>query len=319
MKEFHQTAEFYGHASILRRYARFPDFLPVPVGVQHGWHLIPEAADVIENGVTGVWSDRIRKQYMDGYTGASFRAIGAPFLYLLKRLNFTPPPPGQRSGTIVFPAHSTHQLHADYDYCRYAEMLQALPERYHPISVCMYYTDLRNNRQIEFEKAGFRILSNGSSRTDPEFLVRMIENMKYHRYAMANQMTTALLYAVRLGLRAYYFGPQYTVTNSGNEFWEKHNINETERRSERERMRYFQFPDADGDEQRAFAETELGERHLMSRAGMTYLLWKNALHIRYFKYMLQAVYRTTKATVRSILPAFAIGKSVQDAAPGGGE
>jgi len=281
MIEFFKTSVFYGHNTIVKRYSRFPTFLPLPVSIQHGWHFIPEKVDVAKNGTTWVWSDNIKQQFQNNFNDSEFRVYGSPFLYLVRDMKIDKDNLHTRNGSIVFPAHSSHELQVSYDYEIYAKMLNELPDEYKPITVCMYYSDIDKKHNEIFEKYGLPVTSNGEKRNDEEFLLRFIENVKDKKYAFSNQMTTALLYCVHLGLRSFYYGPEISVQDEGNESWGEYDATYIERKSIEERKRYFQFPELDVDAQNQFVSDELGEKYILTKSKMRWMLISNALTIRY--------------------------------------
>jgi hypothetical protein len=281
MMEYFKTSRFYGHNIIVKRFSRFPVLLPLPVSIQHGWNFIPERVDVAINGTTWLWSDTIRQKFNSKFNDSKFRVYGSPFLYLVSDMNLDTENLHTRNGSIVFPAHSSHELQVSYDYEDYAKMLNELPDEYKPITVCMYYTDIHKNHNEIFEKYGFQVTSNGEKRYDKEFLLRFIENVKDKKYAFSNQMTTALLYCVHLGLRSFYYGPKISVKDEGNESWSEYNATYVERQSIKERQQYFKYPDLDVDAQIQFVSDELGEKYLLTKSKMRRMLVRNTLTMRY--------------------------------------
>ena len=88
----------YGHAQTLSEYAGYPRARWVPGALQHGWN--PFDGIGIYDGTWRplpkfVWSEEnVRRGIKHG--GRGYRAIGAPWLYLL-RMQATSPPPGGRN------------------------------------------------------------------------------------------------------------------------------------------------------------------------------------------------------------------------------
>jgi hypothetical protein len=83
----------------------------------------------------------------------------SPFLYIEDLLADQPGP--TRQGTILFLSHSSHWTTAESDDAAIARFLEALPERFHPVTICVYWRDFNLQHHHEFANRGFRIVSAG--------------------------------------------------------------------------------------------------------------------------------------------------------------
>lgn len=272
IREIYPTVPFYGHGSILKRYAGIPEWVPLPFGVQHGWTTYPHNAD-FRNGARRVvvWSAHIRDMYRERYPSIEFFEIGAPFLYLLASTGIASGDALERRGSIVFPVHSSHLVDVAYSFAEFAEELRALPDIYHPVTVCMYYVDLERGRDQEFRKAGFNVVSAGKSRLSRDFLARFVALTSPRRFAFSNHLSSALFYANALGLPAFLIGPRPEFSfdrcvdppkgGQGDplalrqKYWD-----------------VYRFPGRDFLEQRAVASKELGEGNLVTAEMMRRLV-----------------------------------------------
>ncbi|MGH8177405.1 MAG: hypothetical protein ACREV5_14180, partial [Steroidobacter sp.] len=133
-----------------------------------------------------------------------FRAA-SPFLYLEDLVDKRGLPEPQ--GTLFFPSHSTHWVTAVSEFDALADRLAALPERFHPISVCVYWRDFLLGHHDAFVRRGFRIVSAGHM-YDSNFLFRLYYLCRLHRYAASNELGSHLFYTVKAGCSYFHLASE---------------------------------------------------------------------------------------------------------------
>lgn len=280
MPEIHHNVNYYGSARIIKEYAGFPKWIPLPVGLQLAWLIVPGDIKSIKANEAWIWSSDIHKLLKGEITQSKLRTVGSPFLYLCElmkdEINREP-----KKGSIVFPAHSSHQIDVNYNYAVYVDMLNKLPDKYHPITICMYYVDIHKNRHHVFLESGFNVVSNGISRNDKEFLYNFIKNTADKEYAISNQMTSALVYAAALGVKSIYYGPEFEAKNIGNIHWNDQDVENVHRSFEREMIQYFKIDENNYKKQHLFALRQLGKDQMQPPEYLNKLLWKNLFTFNY--------------------------------------
>lgn len=190
---------FYGNDLVLKRYAGLPDDKPLKVVVPHG----------IVFNLQFVWEQEARAPlpavlaYGDDRERAYARATrklriraATPFAYLGALMGEAPGV--RRSGTLFFPAHSSHRITAEADFEGIAERLLQLEDKYQPVSVCIYWRDYELGRHRPFLARGFRVVTAGHI-FDPMFLPRLYCLCQAHRFASSNHVGSSLPYAVLAG------------------------------------------------------------------------------------------------------------------------
>ncbi|GAB1545559.1 hypothetical protein NUACC21_82350 [Scytonema sp. NUACC21] len=283
MKEFYQGVTYYGIGEIIKRYAKFPLFLPSPVAVQHGWSIIPTIHDArYDASENWYWSTSIEDRYKQKFNGLNTRAVGAPFLYLLTLINYSELPKSQKKGSIVFPCHSSAMINVNCDFEEYAEMLCNLPDEYKPITVCIYHLDREKGLDKPFLDRGFKVVSNGNSLFETQFLKNFIANTRDKKYAFSNQMTSALLFASVMGLSSFFYGPKFE-TKSEDPSYEHLDYTKHHRNWEAQYSQYFDFPNCNIETQRRIAATELGQELMLTPSEMRWLLWRSIFKKQYLK------------------------------------
>ncbi len=208
-RELFVPNDFYGIAAVIKHYVGLSQSYPIKVIVPHG-----------VTGSTFVWSAEKEaplpavfayfKESLSAYSAQTDKLVWpspAPFLYVVEMLKSLPIP--SRQGTIFFPSHSTDHVKAVADYEGLADALCRMDDRYHPITVCVYWKDFSHGHDIPFRKKGFRIVSAGHM-FDPLFLVRLYHLCSLHQYASGNSIGSQIFYSVKAGCR-FFFLNGYSV------------------------------------------------------------------------------------------------------------
>ena len=297
MKEFYSGINYYGIGEIIREYAHFPNFLPCPVGIQHGWARTTHSHDANYNCAENwFWTEDLAAKYQDEYKGLSTRAVGSPFLYLLTNLNYVEAL--TKKGSIVFPAHSTKIVGVKCDFNKYAEMLEKLPDEYKPITICMYYLDMEKGSDIPFREKGFEVVKNGDSLYDNDFLRRFVKNVHGKKYAFSNQATSALLFSSTMGLTSFFYGPEY-VDYAESSYYQTLAYEENTKPWDYHPSQHFQFPLCNIEKQREFVAKQMGQAFLIRPKEMQKILYKYMFRKYYF---LNILLQPSKKLIKNYFP-----------------
>ncbi len=288
MKEIFGEAAFYGAGRIMRRYSGYPQSLPLPVSIQHGWTIATAPGHAVKQAPENwYWSVATERRYASAYPDIATRTSGAPFLYLLRGIGYIPLAKAEQKGSIAFPSHSTRRIDMVCDFDQYAAALARLPTAYHPITVCLYYIDHNHGLAEPFLRHGMAVVTNGQSRLNDEFLWNFVRNVHGKRYIFSNQMSSALLFGVAMDLTAHFWGPEFQVFNS-NKYWEQRDYNQHHRTWEAQYREVFRFPDPDLTHQKQVVDEELGRAHMLSPDQMRNLLWRLTVHPKYRQQLLRS-------------------------------
>lgn len=254
---------FYGIGNALRKYAGLSENFPLCAIVPHGivfdreylWEAERLARVPIVFNYMHDRDDVYRKR-----TGKYVVPSASPFLYV--RALEADDDPAVRSGTIFFPAHSTHRVIALADYASWAERLLTLDEKFKPITVCIYWKDYLHGAHRPFLDKGIRVVSAGHL-YDEHFLFRLYHLLRTHAYASSNVPGSHVFYSLAAGCAYFYLagdGPEYRTVNK---------CGEKDKSSFEEALRQlgdlFTMPsDLSGQEQRALYDKLMGESNIQS-------------------------------------------------------
>lgn len=204
----------YGFNSIIKEYAGFPTFLPLPCHWEHGWTASSEAAAsdlATTKSVMLVFSKR-RELVWRKVSGQAVAVMGAPFVHFRKRRHITIA--NDAVGTIAFPGHSCSGIDAIYDIQSFAQQLRSLPDVFQPATICLHPADIRKGTGILYEHQGFKVVSAGDQ-FSVEFPARFYGILRAHRFATSNVVGSYSFYAVEMGIPFFIAGQLPVMDNYG--------------------------------------------------------------------------------------------------------
>jgi hypothetical protein len=203
--EIHVSNDFYGQASVLKRYARLPQFYSLKGVLEHGIHL----------------GDQLQKHDRDArlpmvFCASTSRAalhrqgtpkravpIGFGFLYAKQLVEQTYSLDREPHGTLAFPCHSTHTIRVDFDHPGFARRLATLPPAMQPVTVCLYWKNYLAGEHHVYHRLGLDVVTAGHM-FDRDFLLRLYDLCRRFRYATSNAAGSHLFMAVVSGCRFFY-------------------------------------------------------------------------------------------------------------------
>lgn len=202
-KEIHPTNDFYGQASVLKRYAGLPERYSLKSVLEHApvLHDRMWQQDRITALPVNFGCSLERAKVMELHSGRPTYPIGFGFLYakeLLDKTTTQDSHPIQRRGTVVFPFKSTHMIDTHFDHRDYARRLARLPANMKPIVICIYWKDYLRGKHDPYAEQGFQIVSAGHM-YDRDFLLRLYDICRHFRYAVSNEFGTHLFLSVASG------------------------------------------------------------------------------------------------------------------------
>jgi tetratricopeptide (TPR) repeat protein len=228
---------FYGHSAIIKNYCGYPEELPLPLVIQHGgsgyYNLFEVTTEYLFD--YWVWDEAVKEMNVKKHhlPPQTIHVLGSPFIYLADEVKPSLPV-CERKGTIAFPHHSTPCAPAIEGFQEYARQLQALPEKFHPITVCLHPYDISQGLHIPFLEKGFTVISCVpdvltyyedivknpalfwqlyAQSYSPFYLTNFIKYCTEKKYATSNFSSTPTYYSIYLGLEFFWYGKktQYTT------------------------------------------------------------------------------------------------------------
>jgi len=204
----------YGANSIVKKYARFPLWLPLPCHMEHGWTAISSAlaSDLsVKKGLMLVYSQR-RQDAWRKESAVPSAIIGSPFV-LYRRMNKIMLE-STATGTIVFPSHSTNELDAVFDIDDFCGQLNAIPEKFKPVTVCLHFIDVNKGLDKHYIKNGLNVVSAGPKH-NLDFVNNFYEIVSKHKYSCSNEVGSYSFYCVEMGLPFFLIGESPEIINIG--------------------------------------------------------------------------------------------------------
>ena len=293
---FWPTGLFYGQGKWLKKYGFYPQWLPLPVWTDHsGPYVGDDIANPDKNEIKAPYILKMAEsetKKISEIHNIPCEQILSPFVYYRYTNNIKINK--NAKGTVVFPTHSTKIVDAQFDEKKYIDMLYELPEQYHPITICMFYMDILQNKHKEFMKY-FHVTTCGQ-REDNKFIERFYEILREHRYVTSNKIGSYTFYAVELGMPFFWYGPSYEIISK--------NIGKVTHDSSYMRYAKELFStkmDKPTRQQVDLVKKELGVKDTISRLRAAYILYKSLLQFLWWKVKRKLIHRNKVNDLPSLL------------------
>ena len=211
------SSQVYGIGKWLKRYAGFPDDLPLCAETDHGPGnaTIPHKTYLETRAPAMLYHNAEAAKAFRLFSRKPCEVMGSPFAYFrwMNGLGIRP----DAAGTVALPSHSTHHVQVRLDWRRYCRELRRIPERFRPVKVCLYWKDILDGLHKVFQEEGFEVITAGHI-YDEGFVERFYGLLAGHRYATSTDLCTAGIYAVEMGLPFFLWGEQeHDFFNTGGE------------------------------------------------------------------------------------------------------
>ncbi len=289
----------YGFNHIVRQYANFPWYLPLPAHMEHGWTCYDNAlrSDLKTDKPLMLVFNKHRKAVWKKESNVPVAVIGAPFIHYKNINNITRK--RNAAGTVAFPSHSTFEVKSKYDIKNYCQVLKNLPKEYQPVTVCLFYLDYIDDRAKIYRENGFTVVTSGPKFTDSlGFAKKFYQILSSHRYATSNTIGSYTLYAVDMGIPFFLTGKKSKLVNIANK---DINVREASKRGEpalhKEAVALFSTGPVKKivESQRKFVREQTGIDDCLDPKGLNRLLWKTFRDNKYWSkavlpYLISIIY-----------------------------
>ncbi len=193
--ELHVWNDFYGNASLLKKYSFFRTKYFYST-IEHGIRLDQTIWHVDKNSPLKcalTYSEFRKKLYQNQTTKYVFN-IGSIINYVRIKNDIKP------SGSIYFLAHSTHYVDVNVEIKEVINKLKLLPDNLRPEYICIYWKDILREKHILFIENGFKVVSAGHM-YDSNFLYRLKEILLNFSVMITSEIGSHVFHAQNCGLK----------------------------------------------------------------------------------------------------------------------
>lgn len=278
------TAEIYSFGKYIREYGYFPSFLPLCIYTAHGAGSFdyPFKHELESNAPCQFYQSPKTVHEWKKHSSKPCYVLYSPFVFYRKKNKIQKSSTAR--GTIAFPAHTTTVIDDVSDVELYIQQLQALPQEFQPVSVCLHMHDINKGRHKVFLKHDMPVYTAGNS-LDYRFAERFYDILRRFSFSTSNIIGSYTYYSVEMGIPFSIYGNKQVFINKGDSnvvlgeydpYKEFHSY----------RTMYDLFLGLHTEitqEQRDIVETDLGLRDGISRAKMSYVLYTS-----FFKWLISS-------------------------------
>jgi len=205
------TAEIYSFGINIRSYGFYPKFLPLIIYTDHAPAMVsekPAPHELNSRALVQFYHDYKMVEKFKTLSKKPTFTLYSPFVYYRKKnkieINY------DALGTIAFPSHSTGATENMMDWNSYIKQLKDLPEKFHPISICLHMHDVNRGLHKIFIQNGFDVYTAGHV-DDDKFAERFYNILKKFKYSTSNLIGSYTFYCVEMDIPFFLYGnpPQY--------------------------------------------------------------------------------------------------------------
>ena len=201
--EIHQPNDFYGHATILKKFVGIQANYQIKTAIEHGLYLKPEGWEVDRKSpLPSMFTlSSFRFRHLKKLTGKRLHAIGPYVHYAKPFLNVVDTnKQHQKFGNslLVFPAHSTHWVDVEYNIHQYCKKLETIGKSFDSIRICLYWKDILRGVAKIYRLHGFECVTAGHI-YDSQFLPRLKSIIESATITTSNDISTAIGYCITMG------------------------------------------------------------------------------------------------------------------------
>jgi hypothetical protein len=277
-------AENSSFGKTFRVWARFPSFLPLFICSDHG-----------VNWGTKCWPNEIESPYKAYFTWNrkkndfmvnvhKKKSYHVPHPWIFYRQKNYPRLPDNRFGTLVFYAHSNANTTPSYENLeKYIADLKSLPEKYHPLVICLSFHDINKGLHKELRKYGLPLVTAGTTNSQ-KFVDRFYSLLYRFKYCSSSNIGSHTFYIVEAGIPFFLYGPYPEYNLKGSKYVKdgRQDINDYGEPDDVENFEYLKRllsspVDQVTPEQHQIVSKYLGLTSDMSRLHAAWVLWRALL------------------------------------------
>ncbi len=198
--EIYKPNDYYGHATVIKKYAQIKPEYSLKVILEHGiiLHANLKRKDEVQSPLpVYITMGLERRNYLQKHLNKTFFAIG-PFIHYATEIKSFNEKINSRKNLLFFPAHSTHHIKAKYDTSQLCRVIENLGREFDNVIVCLYWKDILDGIAQEYIRRGYACVTAGHM-YDPLFLPRLKGFINSSTLTASNLPGTHTGYCVALG------------------------------------------------------------------------------------------------------------------------
>lgn len=197
--EIQPVNDWYGHATILKKFLGLPQTYQFKFIIEHGTYFSDQVADIeLESDLPSfVTYSPYRASVLKRYKKYTY-AIG-PFIHYanhyLSEEELRKEKKRLKKTILFFPFHSLANLNHEYNMDLSVKKIKAIAKGYKTIRVCIYWKDVLLGKHKFYQSKGFECVTAGHI-LDPFFLSRLKSIITNCDLTIANDASTSLSYSI---------------------------------------------------------------------------------------------------------------------------
>jgi len=199
--------DYYGHATVLKKFIGWRNDVPLPFAIEHGAFAGDFVWSVdLNSPVPAIMcSPKRRIAVLKSRTDKIVESIGPVIQYATSMLSddqIRSEKLRLGKNLLVFPAHSTHHITANYDIEAFLKEIKIVAENFDTVRICLYWKDVLGGVNKYYEQAGIECVSAGHI-FDADFLPRLKSLLTIADMTMSNCDGSYIGFSIMMGKPHY--------------------------------------------------------------------------------------------------------------------
>ena len=271
------SSEHHSFGRLYRQWGFYPRLFPLFFYSDHGIHRVLEFTphEISNDAAVHFVFNMERATRNSDFPNKKVICVPHPWISYRRKNNIRQSESAK--GTLVFFSHATEgvEFHGR-DSDEYFETLKSLPEKYHPLVICMHMHDIKNGHHKKLRKHGLPIVTAGNT-SSIGFVDRYYNLIRNFKYACSNETGSQLYYCVEMGIPYFFIGDRiYGVNRSHPDLplgLVNSDLTEKEFR-EVENNLFGASVDVVNLQQKVFVEWALGLNSSVTRLQASWIMWQ---------------------------------------------
>lgn len=197
--ESHTPNDFYGHATIIKKFLNIPVEYQFKFVIEHGVTLSKQINNLeLDSSLSSYLTFSKYRTKVLKQSGKLSHSIG-PYIYYsnhyLTREQLKNEKKRLGRCLLVLPSHSTLDIQANYDIERFCREIQKMGKNFQSIVICLYWKDILHGADKIYKLHGFECVTAGHI-LDPNFLPRLKSIIELSDFTISNDPGTHVGYCI---------------------------------------------------------------------------------------------------------------------------
>jgi hypothetical protein len=199
------SVELYGKGHQIRKFAFYPQFLPILAYSNHSGPFLNEKIEEHDYKndaqIYLTFQSKIKNVIEEKSSKRAF-VITHPNVFFRRKKKIIQDK--NAKGTVFFPVHSIPGTLYPFDIDEYCNKIKSLSKEFYPIKVCLHMHDINKKVHLNYLANNVDVVTAGNT-SNKEFIPNLYEIIRKAKYTSSNMIGTSSLLSIEMGVPFFLF------------------------------------------------------------------------------------------------------------------